>query len=286
VERVGNGRRLCAQLVAGRRWDLVFNIAEGVRGRSREAQVPGLLEMFDIPYTFSDPLVCSVTLDKGMAKRIIRDSGLETPAFAVVASPEDTGRIQLEYPLFVKPLSEGTSKGIDARSKVTDYSALQSVCEHLLNRHKQPVLVEEYLPGREFTAGIIGSGREARVIGIMEIMIRGSSPVADYSYEVKCDWERLVKYEPLAACALWTQIEDLALKAYRVLDCRDAARVDIRLNSKGIPSFVEINPLPGLNPVYSDLPILALQHDWSYSQLIGSIVDAARERVRQEMEAR
>ena len=143
VERVGNGRRLCAQLVSGRRWDLVFNIAEGVRGRSREAQVPGLLELFDIPYTFSDPLVCAVTLDKGMAKRIVRDAGVWTPPFAVLSAPEEIPQIGLEFPLFVKPLCEGTSKGIDARSKVQDRKTLRTVCDHLLRRHGQPVLVEE-----------------------------------------------------------------------------------------------------------------------------------------------
>ena len=279
VVRVGNGRRLCCQLAAGHRWDLVFNIAEGLHGRSREAQVPAMLELFDIPYTFSDPLVCAVTLDKGMAKRIVRDSGVRTPAFEIVHSMDEIGAFGLDYPLFVKPLCEGTSKGIDARSKISDSRALVEVCGHLLERHRQPVLVEEYLPGREFTAGIVGTGSNARVIGIMEIMIRKDAPVADYSYQVKCDWERLVKYEPLREGSLWDQIEELALKSYRVLGCRDAARVDVRLDGYEQPSFIEINPLPGLNPVYSDLPILAAQQGWSYAGLIGAIVQSARERV-------
>jgi len=279
VVRVGNGRRLCSLLAAGHRWDFVFNIAEGIRGRSREAQVPALLEMFDLPYTFSDPLVCAVTLDKGMAKRIVRDAGVQTPAFEVVHSTDEIGAVRLGYPLFVKPLCEGTSKGIDGRSKISDGQALQEVCGQLLDRHRQPVLVEEYLPGREFTAGIVGTGSNARVIGIMEIMIRKDAPVADYSYQVKCDWETLVKYEPLREGALWAQIEELALDAYRVLGCRDAARVDVRLDRDDRPSFIEINPLPGLNPVYSDLPILAAQQGWSYAGLIGAIVESARERV-------
>ncbi len=282
VERVGSGRRLCGQLAAGRRWDLVFNIAEGISGRSREAQVPGLLDLFNLPYTFSDALVCAVTLDKGMAKRIVRDAGLATPAFAVVSSPADVDKVDLRYPVFAKPLCEGTSKGIDGRSRVPHREALEERCTHLLDRHRQPVLVEEYLPGREFTAGIIGSDSQSRVIGIMEISIRQSSPVADYSYQVKCDWERLVTYEPLPNGELREQIERLALGAYRVLGCRDAGRVDIRLDDRGKASFIEINPLPGLNPVYSDLPILAAQQGWSYLELIGAIVASARERISEK----
>ncbi len=275
VERIGSGLALAGQLAAGKRWDLVFNFAEGVYGRSREAQVPALLEMYGVPYTFSDPLVSALTLDKAMTKRVVRSAGLPTPRFCVVQSSEDVKTVDLPLPLFAKPLAEGTGKGVDEHSRIRSLEDLGKVCLRLLEKYRQPVLVEEYLPGREFTTALLGTGREAQVLGTMEITIRKNSPVADYSYIVKELCEQLVDYTPMPKGALREEVEELALRAYQVLECRDTGRVDIRLDARGRPAFIEINPLPGLHPTHSDLPMIATQEGMAYEELIRRIVHSA-----------
>jgi len=275
TERIGNGLALARQLACGKRWDLVFNIAEGLHGRSREAQVPALLEMYGIPYTFSDPLVSALTLDKAMTKRVVQSAGLYTPRFAVVTSPDDVESLELEFPLFAKPLAEGTGKGVDEHSRIESAEALKEVCVRLLGRFCQPVLVEEYLPGREFTTAVLGTGRDAAVLGTMEIAIRENAPAGDYSYEVKELCEQCVHYFPMPHGALRDQVEDLALRAYRVLECRDTGRVDIRLDARGRPAFIEMNPLPGLHPTHSDLPMIATQEGMAYEELIRRIIQSA-----------
>lgn len=280
VERVGNGKALCRRLARGDRWDLVFSIAEGISGRSREAQVPALLELFEVPYAFSDPLTCAVTLDKAAAKRLVRAAGLRTPRFEVVRCPDDLARVRLACPVFVKPLAEGTSKGIDGRNRVDALQELRETVLGLLERFSQPVLVEEYLPGREFTTGIVGTGPAARVLGTMEIRVRPDAPAADYSYAVKENYEAFVEYTSLGAGPLRRSVEDLARRAYEVLECRDVGRVDTRLDARGRPSFLEINPLPGLHPVRSDLPMIAAQQGMTYIDLLAEIVASALERTR------
>ncbi|MBN1360408.1 MAG: ATP-grasp domain-containing protein [Sedimentisphaerales bacterium] len=274
-ERVGNGLSLARQLAAGKRWDLVFNVAEGLYGRSREAQVPALLEMYGIAYTFSDPLVCALTLDKAMTKRVIQSAGLPTPRFSVVSSMSDVGSVRLNYPLFAKPLAEGTGKGVDGKSRVESPETLRVVCARLLTVFQQPVLVEEYLPGREFTTAILGTARNTTVLGTMEFTIRAGAPAADYSYEVKEQCEQCVDYFPMPTGPLREQVEELALRAYQVLECRDTGRVDIRLDTQGRPAFIEVNPLPGLHPTHSDLPMIATQEGMAYEELIGRIVHSA-----------
>lgn len=275
TERIGTGLTLARQLAGGKRWDLVFNIAEGLHGRSREAQVPALLEMYGIPYTFSDPLVCALTLDKAMTKRVIASAGLYTPRFAVVASLDDMETLDLAFPLFAKPLAEGTSKGVDRDSRIESAPELKKVCARLLERFAQPVLVEEYLPGREFTAAVLGTGREARVLGTIEFTIHPDAPAQDYSYEVKDQCEQCVDYFPMPQGPLRDQVEDLALRAYRILECRDTGRIDIRLDAHSRPAFIEINPLPGLHPTHSDLPMIATQEGMAYEELISRIVRSA-----------
>jgi D-alanine-D-alanine ligase len=275
TERIGNGLTLARQLACGKRWDLVFNIAEGVHGRSREAQVPALLEMYGIPYTCSDALVCALTLDKAMTKRVIQSAGLYTPRFAVVTSPADLESLDLEFPLFAKPLAEGTGKGVDQHSRIDSAADLNKVCLRLLEHFRQPVLVEEYLPGREFTTAILGTGRDAQVLGTMEIAVLANAPAGDYSYEVKEQCEQCVHYFPMPHGALRDEVEELALQAYRVLECRDTGRVDIRLDAKGRPAFIEINPLPGIHPTHSDLPMIATQEGMAYEDLIDRIVQSA-----------
>lgn len=276
--RIGHGRALCARLAAGERWDLVFNIAEGVSGRSREAQVPAMLEMYSIPYTMSDPLVCAVTLDKAMTKRLVHAAGIHTPAYRLISSIHEAEKVELQYPLFAKPVAEGTGKGVDGLSRVDNPARLHDLCKALLHRYRQPVLVEEYLPGREFTTGILGTGAHARVLGTMEVTIAPHAPSRDYTYEIKEKCEELVIYKPLEHGELRGEVEDLALKAYRVLECRDTGRVDVRVDAKGRPAFIEINPLPGLHPHHSDLPMIATQEGMSYRDLIGHIVSSAAAR--------
>jgi len=275
VERVGHGRALCKKLAQGDRWDLVFTIAEGVHGRSREAQVPCLLEMFGLAYTFSDPLTCALTLDKAMTKRVVAAAGLPTPRYAMVTSTAEVRKVELAFPLFAKPVAEGTGKGIDETSRVDTAQQLGEVCGRLLERYRQPVIVEEYLPGREFTAGVLGTGPAARVLGVMEVRVKPGAPAADYSYKVKEMCEQFVEYGPMEKGPLRSEVESLALAAHRALECRDTSRVDVRLDAAGRPSFLEINPLPGLHPSHSDLPMIAAQEGMSYRDLIGAILASA-----------
>jgi D-alanine-D-alanine ligase len=278
VERVGHVWALAEALVAGRRWDLVYNIAEGLGGRSREAQVPSLLEAFGIPYTYSDPLVCAVTLDKAVAKRLVAGAGLATPAYAVIREATDLEGLALAYPLFAKPLAEGTGKGITQNSLIENAADLRGVVQDMLRRYRQSVLVEEYLPGREFTTAILGTGGKARVLGTMEVSIARGDGQTVYTYENKELCEQYVSYTRPSG-AIVSEVEQLALASYLALECRDAGRVDIRCDRHGRASFMEINPLPGIHPHHSDLPMIATQEGMSYRELIGRIVASAVERI-------
>lgn len=273
VERIGNLHALLPRLVRGERWDLVFNICEGIHGRSREAQVPAILEAFDIPCTFADPLTCALTLDKAMAKRVVRDAGLPTAPFAVVAEPQDVAQIDLPLPLFAKPIAEGTGKGIGPRSRAATHEQLETVVRELLARYRQPVLVEAWLPGREFTVGIVGTGRDARIVGVLEVQLRPAAEAGVYSLLNKEKCEELVDYR-LVDDAEARRAAAVALAAYRVLEARDAGRVDLRSDAAGEPHFLELNPLAGLHPTHSDLPILAGLAGWSYDTLIATIVES------------
>lgn len=277
LERVGRGAELARRLASGQRWDLVFNIAEGLRGRSREAQVPALCELFDQPYTFSDPLTCAVTLDKPLAKRLVRDHGLPTAPFAVVEQLGDIDQIDLAPPLFVKPAAEGSSKGVTDRSRVDSNDELRDACSDLLRRFDQPVLVESYLPGREVTVGIVGNNTEARVVGVLEMSFRNGTD-GDYTALNKAEYLTRVDYHLLDGEPLGVRSRQVALAVYRALGCRDAARIDLRCDERGEPCFIETNPLPGLNPVSSDLPILSRLAGISYPDLLGQIVEAAARR--------
>jgi len=276
--RIGNIWALAPRLVAGERWDLVFNIAEGLRGFAREAQVPSLLDAYDIPYTFSDPMILALTLHKGMTKRVVRDLGLATPDFAVVEDESEIETVNLPYPLFAKPVAEGTGKGIDAASKVADGEELAQVCRRLLAEFKQPVLLETYLPGREFTVGVTGTGREAVSIGVMEVLLLEQAERAGYSYANKKNYEDVVTYR-LADDEAARQAEGLALAAWRGLGGRDGGRIDLRADAEGTLHFLEVNPLPGLHPIHSDLPILARLGAMSYRELIGRIMASALKRL-------
>ena len=277
VDRVGHGRALAAAFAAGQRWDVVFSIAEGVAGRSREAQVPALCELFDQPYLFSDPLTMAATLDKAVAKRIVRDGGAATAPFMVV----ETGREDVagwdHYPAFVKPLAEGTGKGCELASMVVSEDELKVAAHDLIQRFGQPALVEAYLPGREFTVGIVGKVTDAQVIGIMEIVLNAEAEPGVYSYNNKEACERLVTYRR-ADDAEALLAGERALAAYHLLGCRDTARIDLRSDGSGQPTFLEANPIAGMHPTHSDLPMLAAQNGIAYDDLMAMIVDVGAAR--------
>lgn len=277
TDRIGHIRSLTSRLVRGDRWDIVFNFAEGARGYGREAQVPALLDAFGIPYTFSDPLVLAVTLHKGMTKHIVRDQGLPTPDFAVVAADADLAGVALPFPLFVKPVAAGSSIGVSAASHVHDHDQLVSTCRLLWEQFGQPALIETFLPGREYTVGITGTGANARSIGVMEILFDHAIDKQAYSYTNKLTWADHIGFARVTGAAAAAAAE-LALSVWRALGCRDAGRVDLREDAHGRVSFLEVNPLAGLNPVYSDLCISARLHDISYRQLIQAIMESALER--------
>ncbi len=264
-ERVGRARALIARVAAGARWDLVFNICEGLHGPGREALVPALLESIGVPCVFSDSLVMALALHKGHTKRVVRDAGLPTADFCVLDSAHPPCRI--DGPVFLKPVAEGTGKGIGPSSLCRTPREISAEAARLIARFRQPVLAEAFLPGREFTVGIFGTGDAAETVGVMEI-----DSAATYGFATKKDYAA-VRYR-LADDAEARAAAHVALAAWRVLGCRDGGRVDLRSDAAGQPNFLEVNPLPGLHPVDSDLVILAglagRDHGWLLDRIMGS----------------
>jgi D-alanine-D-alanine ligase len=281
TDRIGHLRQLVSRLAAGDRWDLVFNICEGMHGIAREAQVPALLEAYQIPCTFADPVVMSVCLHKGLTKTLVEKAGLPTPRFAVVETLDDLSRVNMPYPLFAKPIAEGTGKGISPASCISSFEELQRVCSELLHRFSQPVLVETYLCGREFTVGLLGSDDDARVLGTLEIVLLANAEPGAYSYTNKERCEELVRYDLVSGASdpEVQEAERIALAAWRELKGRDGGRIDLRSDGNGQPGFIEANPLAGLHPEHSDLPMIATKVGVTYQQLIGQIVDSATKRI-------
>lgn len=280
--RIGHARQLMAQLAAGARWDLVLNIAEGMYGLGREAQVPAILDVYRIPYTFSDPLVTALCLHKGLTKLVVQAAGLPTPRFALVEQPGDARRVDLPLPLFAKPVAEGTGKGIGPTSKITDRGTLAEVCDQLLAKYRQPVLVETFLPGREMTVGILGTGDDARVVGTMEVLLGPQAEPDVYSYTNKERSEELVDYrlgDPKVDAEV-RRAEEVALGAWRALGCRDGGRIDLRSDAGGEPNFLEVNPLAGMHPTHSDLPMIGRFVGMSYVELVGAILASASKRLK------
>jgi D-alanine-D-alanine ligase len=278
TERIGHIRNLTQKLVEGKRWDLVFNISEGMFGIGREAQVPAILDAYSIPYTFSDPLVLALTLSKGMTKHVIRDCGIPTPDFIIVESPKDIEKVNLPYPLFVKPNAEGSGKGINFNSKVRNPEQLRDSCTEKWKDAQIPLLIETYLPGREFTVGILGTGEESFSVGAMEVIFRKTAQEAVYSYDMKTNYEQFIDYA-LPEQEIMSPCCEMALKAWKALGCRDGGRIDVRMDAAGIPNFIEVNPLAGLNDITSDLPILARMNGYDYPFIIKTIIESAKKRI-------
>jgi len=278
--RLGYGPRLLERLLGEQRGeiDLVFNIAEGLRGRSRESEVPAVLEMLGIPYTFSDPVTMGIALDKHLTKQIVSLADVPTPRWMVASSASDLDGWNA-FPAFVKPAWEGTAKGIGNDSRVNDAAALRRLVGRLTVLYRQPVLVEEYLPGGEYTVGVLGNS-PPRSIGVLQISHVGVSTNDICSFDAKERCEQLLRYEKPRSTPpeVIRRMEVISLNAYRALGCRDVARVDLRCDARGEPFFLEVNPLPGMHPTHSDLPMLAEANGMSYPELVGGIIDAARKR--------
>jgi D-alanine-D-alanine ligase len=282
VERLGDGRELIERLLHDPP-DFVFNIAEGHGiGRSREARVPAVLEMLGIPYTCSDPLALSVTLDKDCAKRLVLSTHVKVPRWSVWGPDEPLDDLQtrrdLPWTAIVKPAWEGSSKGIRGKCVVDTPQELIEAIENHRRAYRQPILVEEYIEGEELTVGIVGNS-PPKIIGVMRVLPTQKEERFIYSLEVKRDYLVRVQYECPAKLPSGhlKVVEEAALTVYRTLGCRDVARIDFRLKD-GVPYFLEVNPLPGLNPESSDLVILSRLAGWSYPQLIESILQAAVKR--------
>lgn len=275
TERVGNIFELVEKLAAGKRWDMVFNIAEGLYGDGRESVVPALLDQYRIPYVFSGPVVMGVSLNKYLARLVVEAAGVPVCPGITASSIHDIDQAStLAFPLFVKPVAEGTGKGITTRSVVRDHDSLVTLVTELLATYNQPVLIEEYLPGREFTVGITGSGAEAKVTGGMEVICKDNLP---YSVEVKENYENYVRYTVYDE-DMRQECDAVALGAWRALGAVDAGRVDMKADRNGRICFIEANPLAGLNPVHSDLPMLSRMNGMSFDTLMRLIMDSARMR--------
>ncbi|MDP1821992.1 MAG: ATP-grasp domain-containing protein [Archangium sp.] len=265
--------------------DVVFNIAEGFRGRNRESQVPALLELLDIPYTGSDPATLSLALDKALAKRVVRAAGIDTPNFQLMSS----GRERLDkqfvrWPLMVKPVAEGSSKGVISKSVCHNETELREVVKEMVERYQQPALVEEYIGGREFTVGLLGE-RRPEVLPPMEIVFTDKSDKTPiYKFEDKLEENDRIRYEVPAKLEPG-QLERLRASArtsFMSLGCRDVARIDFRMdNETGRIYFIECNPLPGLTPGWSDLVLIAQGDGMDYHTLIGEILSGAIRRYKE-----
>jgi D-alanine-D-alanine ligase len=279
TEKIGHNKNLMAALMAGKRWDLVFNYTEGLFGMSREAFGAAILEAYEIPIVFSDSLTLALCLHKGMTKTILRHLGVPTADFWVIKNLNELKNFHVNFPLFVKPVAEGMGKGIDLRSIVNSNQELYNTCQKTLTAFNQPVLIETFLPGREFTVGITGTDKDTKAIGTLEIIFTDHSLGHIHSYQNKAECEKRVQYLLLKDdLRLKQEIEQIAVDAWKGLNCRDGGRIDIRLDKQGKPMFMEVNPLPGLDPVISDLTILCQQEGISYLQLIKSIMNSALKR--------
>jgi D-alanine-D-alanine ligase len=264
--RLGWGIEMLDRLAAGS-VDGVFNLAEGIGGRGRESQVPATLEMLGVPCTGSDPVAIGITLDKALAKLMAKAHGIATAPW-VVGTTDNRQLTTLQYPLFVKPSSEGSSMGVTAKSLCKDERQLRDALERV--SAYGPALIEEFLPGDEYTVGIVNG----EVIAVMQVVPKTKEENFFYSIEVKRDYKNRVEYRLVDA----PDVAAVALAIWNAFGLRDVARVDVRCDRNRVPNFVEVNPLPGVHPVNSDLVILARAAGWTYDQLIAGIMASAEER--------
>ena len=266
--------------------DIAFNIAEGLNGRGREAQVPAMLHFFGIPLTGSDETTLCIALDKALTKRIVSSYKIRTPRCVVLSAKTPLSAGSLRYPVIIKPNAEGSSKGISDISIVKNRKELRELVKRNISLYRQDMLAEEYIEGREFTVGILGNGRNIKVFPPMEIVYKKFTQenYHVYNYKLKQSFTEYVDYQCPAALTKEqeTEMKDMSRKIYNILGCMDLARIDFRMAADGRIYFIEINPLPGLAPGYSDYPMLAEFCGVSYTDLINGILEAALERVNAE----
>ena len=284
VVMLGGGRDFLDNILR-EKVDLVFNIAEG-RGcyRSREAQIPSILEMLGIPYSGSDPLCLAICLDKAVTKRLVSTAGVCTPKWHVTSDSRELYHVAssgFPMPAIIKPAYEGSSKGIRLSSVIENPEQAVEAADRLLQNYRQPVMMEEFIEGDEVTVGIVGNS-PPRIIGMMAIRPKRRSGHFVYSLEVKRDYLELVDYEcpPKFERRALQNLEESALSVFEVLGCRDFARLDFRMGPGGVPYFLEINPLPGLGN-HSDLVIMAKSMGWTHQKLVGAVLNVAIERYPQ-----
>lgn len=270
------------------RVDIVFNIAEGLYGESRESRVPAILDFLDIPYTGSGVLTLGLALNKALTKKLLDQAKIPTPKYKLFKTPNGISDFGKRYPLIVKPNSEGSAKGISISSVVWNKAELIREVERTCRTYNQEILVEEFIEGKELTVGILGNGSPF-VLPILEIDFSSCKPSGEYFYTWKVkEYEKEVE-ESLGLTPIWhcparlseeesRKVTDVALKAHSVIGCVDFSRIDIRLSNEGIPYVLEVNPLPGLDPKDSNLPYIAKCAGLSYADLINKILELALER--------
>ena len=260
-----------------RRPDIVFNNAEGIAGRGKEAQVPAILDYLRIPYTGSEETAVLVAMDKALAKSLLCAYGIRTPKYNIYEKDLCSSGNDIPFPVIVKPVAEGSGRGISDVSVVYSPTDLNRVLVKNLDLYQQNMLVEEYIPGREFTVGILGNADDIRVFTPMEIVFNDKSNTL-YSYEVKKNFRQYVQYvcppDNIGEDVL-AEIKKTAKEIYRILGCRDYARIDFRLSHDGLLYFLEVNPLPGLKPGFSDFPMIAGFCGVDYNTLILDILKTA-----------
>jgi D-alanine-D-alanine ligase len=281
VDKIGNISNLVDRLNRGTpKWNFVFNISEGLYGLARESQIPCLLDAYSIPHTFSDASTLAVCHNKSVANSVVSMAGVPAPMSFVVNSVEDVYNMDFQYsPFFVKPLAEGISKGISEKSIVHNDTEAIEVCSDLIKRFNQPALIEEYLTGREFTVGILGTGKDSQVIGTMEIEQKKDSEQGAYTYWNKLECPRVSYTAVYDSDPMVYEAQGIALNAWKALGCKDSGRIDLRADDIGQVKFIECNPLAGISPI-SDLPMIWYKHTGkSHEELIEEILKRSIKRI-------
>jgi len=269
--------------------DIVFNFAEGLIGVNRESHIPAMLEMLQIPYLGSDPLTLGICLDKSRAKEILTYHKIPNAKFLVADNIKDITKVNFGFPLIVKPISEGSSKGIFSSSLVKNTKELEDEVNRIVSSYNQSALIEEFLPGREFTVAVLGNGNDAQVLPIIEIRYDDfpKDVLPLYSYEAKWILDTKENKFDVFECPanldknLEEQIKDIVLRTYNILKCRDWSRIDVRLDKNNVPNIIEINPLPGIMPdpnENSSFPKAARAAGMDFNQLIQSALYSAAKR--------
>jgi D-alanine-D-alanine ligase len=269
--------------------DIVFNVAECAYGSSREAQIPAMLDMLQIPYTGSDPLTLTTCLDKARTKEVLSYYKIPNAKFLLVQEINDLSNFDLSFPVIIKPVAEGSSKGIFNSSFINNFFDLETNLAELLQEYSQPFLIEEFLPGREFTVALIGNKNDLEVLPIIELNLHElpSELVPIYSYEAK--WVVDTKDNPLNifSCPadidndLENEIKEVAKKTFNILRCKDWSRIDIRLDANNKPNVIEVNPLPGILPDPDDnscFPKAARTAGMNYEEMINRVLNTAAKR--------